>query len=303
MYAALPRKSVTMAPESSRNQALFSKLLRLARTSARVEPERVHQLRTTIRRVETIFATAGPAVGRKERKLLKQLARLRRRAGKIRDLDVQIEALQGLRLDSIARERARVMDVLRKGRTRREKKFLQSMESELELGLAKRLQRTQKRSAESPRGLPKQATEERWLNAALDQFEEVVKQYPTFSENNLHEFRMASKRVRYLAEMAGEGPKVAALIEPLKRIQASIGNWHDWVTLTGTAERILLRPGQVALLSALRAGTRSKYLEALRITADAKRTLLSLRVSQPKLPRPVSPQVTATSATAMAAGA
>jgi len=81
--------------------------------------------------------------------------------------------------------------------------------------------------------------------------------------------------------MAGEGPKVAAVLEPLKRIQDAIGAWHDWVTLIATAESVLKPPGQVPLLSALRASTRSKYLEALRVTADAKQALLDLR--EPKL--------------------
>jgi CHAD domain-containing protein len=99
---------------------------------------------------------------------------------------------------------------------------------------------------------------------------------------------MDCKRVRYLAEMAGEGPRVAAAIEQLKRIQDSIGTWHDWLTLTATAESVLARSGQVPLLSALRTSTRSKYLEALRITADAKRALLEMQESQHKPGKPVS---------------
>ena len=101
-----------MAPDSNRTQALFDKLLRISRRSSGAKPETVHQLRTTIRRVETLLATTLPALGRKEQKLLKQLDRLRRRAGKVRDLDVQIQALRSLRLESITRDRARVMAFL-----------------------------------------------------------------------------------------------------------------------------------------------------------------------------------------------
>ena len=81
---------------------------------------------------------------------------------------------------------------------------------------------------------------------------------------------------------------MAAVIEQLRRIQDAIGTWHDWLTLTGTAESILSRSGQVSLFSALRASTRSKYLEALRITADAQRTLLELRESSRQAGKPVS---------------
>lgn len=268
-----------MLPDSTRTQALFDKLLRIANRPAGAKPETVHQLRTTIRRIETLVASL-PTAGRKEQKMLKQLDRLRRRAGKVRDLDVQIEALNSLRLESVTRDRARVMAFLEKARARREGKLLRAFQKEAERGLHNRLKRT---AARLRHGAPQPgADEQRFLSAALDKFAAVVKQYPTLNESNLHAFRMASKRVRYLAEMAGEGLRAAAVIEPLKQIQDSIGAWHDWVTLIATAESVLKPSGQVPLLSALRASTRSKYLEALRVTADAKRTLLELRESKPE---------------------
>lgn len=288
-----------MAPDSNRTQALFDRLRRISQLSSSAKPETVHQLRTTVRRVETLLATTWPTSGRKEQKLLKQLDRLRRRAGKVRDLDVQIEALGSLRLESITRDRARVMAFLEKARAKREGRLLGAFQDEVDGGLHKRLRRTSARlQQESPRPAHADATEARFLAAALDKFAALVKQRPTLSEGNLHDFRMDCKRVRYLAEMAGEGPKVSAVIEQLKRIQDSIGAWHDWLTLTATAESVLSRSGQVPLLSALRASTRSKYLEALRITADAKRVLLEMRESQRQGGKPVSraAQVAATPA-------
>jgi len=272
-----------MASDHNRTQALFDQLERISRISSGAKPETVHHLRTTIRRVETLVAAAGRAPEPKEEKLLKQLGRLRRRAGKVRDLDVQIDALASLRLDSIARDRARVMSFLQKARIRREKKLLAVFEEELEAGLRKRLKRTSARlQQELPQPAQRQAAEERFLRAALERFAAVVKRYPTLAEANLHQFRMDCKRVRYLAEMAGEGPRVAEVIAQLKRIQDAIGAWHDWLTLSATAERVLSPSGQVPLLAALHASTRSKYLEALRVTADARRLLLEMRETQPE---------------------
>jgi len=279
----------SMASDQNRTQALFDQLQRISRLSSGARPETVHQLRTTIRRIETLVVATWPAPDRKEKKLLKQLGRLRRRAGKVRDLDVQIEALASLRLESITRDRARVTAFLEKARAKREGKLLVSFRDEVDAGLRKRLKRT---SARLQQELPKpgrvHAAGERFLRAALDRFAAAVKRHPTLAEGNLHEFRMDCKRVRYLAEMAGEGPRVAAAIEQLKRIQDSIGVWHDWLTLAATAENVLSRSGQVPLLSALRAGTRSKYLEALRITADARRILLEMREREPQLGKPPS---------------
>ena len=272
-----------MASDHNRTQALFDQLERISRISSGAKPETVHHLRTTIRRVETLVAAAGRAPEPKEEKLLKQLGRLRRRAGKVRDLDVQIDALASLRPDSITRDRARVMSFLQKARIRREKKLLTAFEEELDAGLRKRLKRTSARlQQELPQPAQRQAAEERFLRAALERFAAVVKRYPTLAEANLHQFRMDCKRVRYLAEMAGEGPRVAEVIAQLKRIQDAIGAWHDWLTLSATAERVLSPSGQVPLLAALHASTRSRYLEALRVTADARRLLLEMRETQPE---------------------
>jgi CHAD domain-containing protein len=278
-----------MAPNQDRTQALFNKLQRMCqRSSSGLKPETVHQLRTTIRRIETIVSATWPKPRRKENKLLKELDRIRRRAGKVRDLDVQMAALGSLRLESIARDRTRVMTFLEKERSKRERKLLKIFQEEVGAGLRKRLKRTAARLQHEPRPAQPSTGADRVLAAALDKFAALVAQRPTLTESNLHEFRMDCKRVRYLAEMAGEGPRVAAVIEQLKRIQDSIGTWHDWVTLSATAEKILAHSGQVPLLSALRAGTRSKYLEALRITTDAKRVLLEMRESERKLRKPAS---------------
>jgi len=288
-----------MTSDRNRTQALVDQLQRISRLSSGAKPETVHQLRTTIRRIETLVATTWPAPGRKQEKLLKQLSRLRCRAGKVRDLDVQIEALASLRLESITRDRARVMAFLEKARAKRESKLLKSFRDEVDAGLHKRLNRTSERlQQEFRKPVHRDAAENRFLAEALDKFAALVKERPTLTETNLHEFRMDCKRVRYLAEMAGESPRVATAIEQLKRIQDSIGAWHDWLTLTGTAGSVLLRSGQVPLLSALRAGTRSKYLEALRIAADAKRALLEMRETKPQLRKPVSSSGQATQATA-----
>jgi len=282
------RPSARMASDHNRTQALFDQLQRISRISSGAKPETVHHLRTTIRRIETLVASAGRAPEPKEEKLLKQLGRLRRRAGKVRDLDVQIEALASLRLDSITRDRARVMSFLQKARIRREKKLIAGVEEELDAGLRKRLKRTSRHLQQAlPQPAQRQAAEER-LRAALERFAAVVKRYPMLGEGNLHQFRMDCKRVRYLAEMAGEGPRVAEVIAQLKRIQDSIGAWHDWLTLSATAESVLSPSGRVPLLSALHASTRSKYLEALRITADARRILLEMREAKPQLRKPAS---------------
>jgi len=266
-----------MTSNQNRTQALFEKLQQVSRLSSGARPEVVHQLRTTIRRIETVVG-ARPEPGRNEKKLLKQLRRLRRRAGKVRDLDVQIEALRSLGLEGITRDRARVVSFLQQARAKQERKLQRSFQDEADSGLRKRLRRASTSlQQELPKPAELQPAQRRLLSAALDKFAAAVKRRPTLTEENLHAFRIDCKRARYLAEMAGEGPGVTEAIAQLKGIQDSIGAWHDWLTATATAKSVLSPTGQVPLLSALRTGTRAKYLEALRITAGAKRTLLEMR--------------------------
>lgn len=283
-----------MAPHPDRTQALFEKLQRFVHVPSSPKPETVHRLRTTIRRVETLMTTVRPASPEhRGKKLMKQLDRIRRRAGKVRDVDVQITALDSLQLESITRDKARVKRFLQKARIKREQKLLTTCRDELQNGLQRRIKRAATRLQETPssdRTQP-ELRADRFLHSALERFAALVTEYPVLNESNLHEFRMACKRVRYLAEMAGEVPDGIAVIAELKRIQDSVGEWHDWLTLTDTAEGLLPRPGQSPLLAALRASTRSKYLEALRTTADAKRNLLDM-LGKKREPRSVTSEAT-----------
>jgi len=64
----------------------------LPKLASKPQPKNVHQFRTHTRRLEAVLEEVAPEFGRNEKKLLKQLARLRRKAGRVRDLDVQVAA-------------------------------------------------------------------------------------------------------------------------------------------------------------------------------------------------------------------
>ena len=78
-----------MSLEEKRVKTLSEKLsTSLASLAHDVIPKRVHRLRTTVRRIESLVGYARPDLGRKQEKALKSLSALRKRAGKVRDLDV-----------------------------------------------------------------------------------------------------------------------------------------------------------------------------------------------------------------------
>ncbi len=284
-----------MQASQSRTQSLFRKLQKLP-TKIISEPkaEAVHELRTTIRRVETLVSHTWGEPSRKERKLLKQLDRIRKRAGKVRDLDVQIAALSSLKLESIGRDKARVMRALEKSRNKREQKLAKVLEAELANSLPKRLARVRERLlAASARASQPRRPGSPYVAGALEKFAVLVQQHPKLDEQNLHAFRMTCKRVRYEAEMGETEPNARRVIDQLKRIQDAVGEWHDWVTLSESAEKALARRPGSPLIPLLRTHTHAKFLQALEVAAAARTVLLALRAASParKAPGSVAPQV------------
>lgn len=262
--------SVSRPVSDARTPALIQKLKKtIKQVSSRPSPEQVHQLRTTVRRLETLLAATGKK--RSSSKLLKQLARLRRPAGKVRDIDVQMAALREIRLETAGADKARVMRRLQKLHKKREKRLIATTEAELADGLSRRL-KDLLRDVQTPADLTPRKDH---TAAALEKFAKLVSSYPQLNEETLHDFRMACKRVRYLAEISGETPRSEQVVSQLKRIQDGVGEWHDWVTLIETAEDVISVPHS-PLLTAVRTRARSKFIQALRVTAEAKTALLQM---------------------------
>ena len=110
-----------MTVDNARSLALIRKLDQLlAQTHAKPQPERVHLIRTTARRLEALLETLGSGADRKERKLSKRLKRLRQKAGGVRDIDVQIAALRKLKIGREQERKARLMQTLNEERSQRE---------------------------------------------------------------------------------------------------------------------------------------------------------------------------------------
>jgi CHAD domain-containing protein len=66
----------------------------------------------------------------------------------------------------------------------------------------------------------------------LGQFAEIARDFPTFNEQNLHEFRKRIKMVRYLAEIHEGDAACGMIASQMKKLQSAIGEWHDWQDLS-----------------------------------------------------------------------
>ena len=66
------------------------------------------------------------------------------------------------------------------------------------------------------------------LSRARQKLDELEVDQGAITERTLHQFRIAGKRARYIAELAGKDAEATRLIGQLNHMQDVIGDWHDW---------------------------------------------------------------------------
>src|SRR5882762_10210110 len=222
----------------------FDKLKRhLSKLPESSAPESVHRFRTYSRRVEVLLGELVPEPSGNEKKLLKLLAGFRKKAGKVRDLDVQIELLRNLKSPQAAGHKAQLQRALSDERATREKKLQKAFDKKTVEEVGRRLRRAE-RELEIPEKLEPIAIASGLLN-------QVHSDGP-MTEEILHQYRIAGKRARYVAELAGNTPEAHALVAQLKSMQDGIGDWHDWLQLTAHAEKLFGSVQDSSLVAQLR---------------------------------------------------
>lgn len=266
--------------DSVRHQAdlVFERMSRyLGRVARNAKAEDVHRFRTNSRRVEALVDELASDNGNKK-KLLKLLAKLRKRAGKVRDLDVQMVFLKELKIPDRHNHRAQLLDVLAEEQARRSKKLTKYFDAERVKHLRKRLRRTEAEVAVN--GLDP-------LKLGLSRLPKPMAAPPT--EKTLHAWRIAAKRARYLAELAADSPEAKSFVAELKRAQDEIGHWHDVLKLNQRAERLFGGVHESSLVAALENISRARFRRAGTALQVALRAISE---AQAKPPEPLKPQAT-----------
>lgn len=263
-----------MPVDQDRRRAAFQRLDRqLTKLSASPIAENVHRFRTYGRRLEALLDQLVPEPRRNDEKLLRMLARLRKKAGKIRDLDVQLAALRNLRIPQEPARKSQLMRSMSEDRGKRERKLAKALDAETLRELRKRLKRASKTE------IPAQADP---LAMAVRQLNKLGREDTPPTEKVLHQYRIVGKRARYLAELAGPDPKAEQLVDQLKHMQDVLGDWHDWLKLTERAQQLFGAAEDSALLSALRNVTRAKFRQATLALTEMRASMAGRK--------PVSPQ-------------
>ena len=155
-----------------------------------------------------------------QRKLLKLLSKLRKKAGKVRDLDVQIAFLKELGFRTGTTIARNCWNGWRPSRRGARRNLAKSLDTATVQELRKRLRRVH--SETQLDGVdPLQLARKRLPNPGAT----------PLSEKMLHACRIEAKRARYLAELAADTPEGKDFVEQLKTAQDAIGEWHDIMKL------------------------------------------------------------------------
>jgi len=268
-----------MAIDADRMQKPVRKLRKLLKKmGSQPAVEDVHDLRTSSRRLEASFQ-ASLDTERNSRKVLKKVRKIRKAAGKVRDMDVLTGYLSGVHPPD--NERAcmvQLLEHLGAQRARHAKKLV-AKRRQYGSSLRKQLQRI---SRDMDHALPQDGNgrsdgnsiDAQAAASALRLISEL-RQPARLGKNNLHPYRLKVKELRNVLEMA-QNAKQQEFVDTLGKVKDAIGEWHDWEELATIAQGILDHGRNCQLLQELRRTSKSKYQDALSLAEMMRKKFLRI---------------------------
>jgi CHAD domain-containing protein len=276
-----------MAIAADRVRLVFKRTkLDLSNLAASITPESVHRFRTNTRRLQTLLEELAPERNRNQKKLLKLLDGIRKRAGKVRNVDAQLSALRSLKIPQEPRRKTQLMQALLELRAKHERRLRKALKNEIVPEIDRHLKKAAKEATFQNDRDPL-AVARKLLTLAVKPIETSVgirkattKKVTKFAtkaeaatEATLHDRRIVIKRARYVAEFAPKSAEATELIAQLQALQDTIGNWHDWQALTSSAAKHFGGVGHSSLVAALHSVAAGKLrgASAALVASSAKR--------------------------------
>jgi CHAD domain-containing protein len=211
------------------------------------DPDDIHDLRVTSRRLQQVVSLMFPKPRRaKSRKVIRSLRDLRRDWGSCRNLDVDLtllqEKLESLETDGVRDAWNYVRECLVELRAQeldRAQKRLRRLDI---LAFIERTQRLFKSvTLENVQDLN---LEESFADTLAEWREAVAQAKSRQNSKQLHELRISGKRLRYRLEIIAELGNTAAKDQAtsLKGLQDELGRWHDRHVLLQFVEELIEKP-------------------------------------------------------------
>jgi len=181
------------------------KLCRLTKNfPADPSPEEVHALRTQARRVEAVLDAVTLDSGKQPKRLRHIMARVRKVAGGVRDMDVMIRYVLTLPKEESSGSVMRLVAQLAQKREKRARHLRDII-----------------------------ATHGKEARMLLKSYTRLIE----LDSENLHGFRIRVKRLQYLLQISHLANRTAT--KTLAEVKDAIGDWHDWRGVRKVAEKVL----------------------------------------------------------------
>jgi CHAD domain-containing protein len=239
-------------------------------------PEQVHDLRTHARKLATALHSLSLDSNGSQQRLLKGIKKLRKRAGRVRDMDVLTAKVCSVRAKDEQDCAVQLLEHLGNERRRQAKKLHSTVLKEsapLKKGLRQTSYDLDKLFQE---GQPSEAGSE--ASGRAVQLASDLAIPPRLNKQNLHPYRLKVKELRYVLQM-GEKNGQGSFVRDLGAVKDAIGEWHDWEELTGIANEVLDHGSGCPLLQKLKEVSETTFKEALALANKLRR---HVKVSQRK---------------------
>ena len=225
----------------------------LAGLNRDVPPKAVHRLRATTRRIQMLVHSRDFKLRGKEREALRELERIRKRAGKVRDVDVELELLKAIGNRSAEGDRRALKQWLEKRRAVKARRLSEAARdlrrSKFSDHLHGTLERVTAGASERREGDTPLSQARVRLQALANDF---VAEPPPKAQR-LHQIRIELKRIRYLAELDESSEAQRQFLSDLKAVSDLLGAWRDWSLLAKSADKQFKHRDNVPLVAEIHA--------------------------------------------------
>lgn len=255
----------------------------LKKAPKRPSSAQIHGLRTSARRLQANIEALGLGRKKKQRRLLAEIKRVRKRSGKIRDVDVLTGYALGIHLDGEQDCVVRLVEALGAARAKHVKKLralIAASGPRLRRELKRTLSKTEKLLETSPRAKsdsPPKVTDK--IVAQALRVSDELKAPARLDKRTLHPYRLKVKELRYILQLSADAEQ-QKFVRELGQVKDAIGEWHDWEELLALAREVLHHAPQCRLRPKLREISEAKYQRALAMTNHMRSAFLSAKSSK-----------------------
>jgi CHAD domain-containing protein len=251
-----------MLLKTDRVQKSIGRLRKFLKKNAKhPEPEKIHDVRTSARRLEASLETMDVGKKKLKKRLRRDVSALRKRLGKVRDMDVLTDYAMSISPEDSEREcLVELLEYLgtkRAKHTKRLRKTSQTVGPNLRSDLQKFAEKMDEEASDRNGNAAQGVESDGKPNMTLESLLADLHRPAHLTRSNLHPYRLKVKELRYVLQFS-EDKRFQKFIDGLGEVKDAIGEWHDWEELVAIAGEVVDQ------------GSRSKLVGQLKKIADEK---------------------------------